>query len=92
MTITTNTLRDRLFQKLDALEPEKLSSVVDFVDFLLYQQQVSQHPSKPKTTEERMAQVKDLKQLFKETQAIHANNPLTDEEISAEVEAYRRGE
>jgi hypothetical protein len=32
---------------------------------------------------ERMALVEDFKQLFKETQALHAdNNPLTDEEIA----------
>ncbi|MEH2413250.1 hypothetical protein [Nostoc sp.] len=34
----------------------------------------------------------DLKKLFKEIQATHADNPLTEEEIAAEIEAYRRGE
>ncbi len=90
--MNTDTLRDRLVQKLDALEPDKLSSVIDFVDFLLYQQQGVRDRSKPKAKEERMALVEDLKQLFKETQAIHADHPLTDEEIAAEIEAYRRGE
>ncbi|MBF2016549.1 MAG: hypothetical protein IGS23_15370 [Rivularia sp. T60_A2020_040] len=33
-----------------------------------------------------------LQQLFKETQALHQDNPLTDDEIVAEIEAYRRGE
>lgn len=41
---------------------------------------------------QRAALGEKLKQLFQETQAIHADNPLTDEEIAAEIEAYRRGE
>ena len=89
----TSNLRDILVQKLDDLEPEKLGSVIDYVDSLLYQQQSKRNQSKhPKTMEERMILVEELKQLFKETQAIHADNPLTDEEITAEIEAYRRDE
>ena len=38
------------------------------------------------------ALVEEFKQLLKETQALHADNPLTEEEIAAEIEAYRRGE
>ncbi|WP_066377952.1 hypothetical protein [Anabaena sp. CA = ATCC 33047] len=34
----------------------------------------------------------EIKKLFKEIQATHADNPLTDEEIAAEIDAYRRGE
>lgn len=41
---------------------------------------------------EREALVSNLQQLFKETQALHQDNPLIDDEIAAEVEAYRRGE
>ncbi|MGB8700354.1 MAG: hypothetical protein WCD18_13135 [Thermosynechococcaceae cyanobacterium] len=41
---------------------------------------------------EREALVSNLQQLFKETQALHQDNPLTDDEIVAEIEAYRRGE
>ena len=33
-----------------------------------------------------------MRKLFKEIQALHADNPLTDAEIAAEIEAYRRGE
>jgi hypothetical protein len=89
----TSNLRDILVQKLDDLEPENLGSVIDYVDSLLCQQQSNRNQSKhPKTTAERMILVEELQQLFKETQAIHADNPLTDEEISAEIEAYRRGE
>jgi hypothetical protein len=85
-----DTQRDRLVQRLEALEPDQLSSVIDFMDFLLQQQ--SHRRSQPETGEEQMALGERFRQLFKETQALHADNPLTDEEIAAEVEAYRRGE
>lgn len=41
---------------------------------------------------ERVALLQKLRDLFTETQAIHADNPMTEEEIAAEIEAYRRGE
>jgi antitoxin ParD1/3/4 len=59
---TVEMLRDRLFEKLDDLEPEKLSSV------------------------------EDVKQLFKETQALAGVSEITDDEIAEEIAAYRRGE
>lgn len=33
-----------------------------------------------------------IKKLFNEIQALHADNPLTDAEIAAEIEAYRTEE
>jgi len=33
-----------------------------------------------------------FQQLLQETQAIHVLSPLTEEEMQAEIEAYRRGE
>ncbi len=41
---------------------------------------------------ERAVLAQKLRELLKETQALHADNPLTEEEIVAEIEAYRRGE
>jgi len=41
---------------------------------------------------ERAVLAQKLHELLKETQALHADNPLTEEEIAAEIEAYRRGE
>ena len=35
---------------------------------------------------------KKFQELLKETQALHADRPLTEEEIAAEIDAYRRGE
>jgi hypothetical protein len=89
---TDSMLRDRLFEKLDDLEADKLNSVIDFVNFLLYQQQVGHNQSKPKTMQERTLLVAELKQLLKETQALRADNPITEEEIAEEIAAYRRGE
>ncbi len=59
---TIDILRDRLFEKLDDLEPDKLLSV------------------------------EDMKQLFKETQALAGVSEITDDEIAEEIAAYRRGE
>lgn len=41
---------------------------------------------------DRAALAQKLRELLKETQALHGDNPMTDEEIAAEIEAYRRGE
>ncbi len=41
---------------------------------------------------QRVTFTEELKKLFKEIQAIDADNHLNDEEIAAEIEAYRRGE
>lgn len=41
---------------------------------------------------DRAALAQKLRKLFKETQALHADNPMTEEEIAAEIDAYRRGE
>ncbi len=41
---------------------------------------------------QKAALAQNLRELMKETQALHANNPMTEEEIAAEIEAYRRGE
>ena len=40
----------------------------------------------------RLSLVNEMQELFKQTQALHADIPMTDEEIAAEIEAYRRGE
>ena len=41
---------------------------------------------------DREALANQLRDFFKQVQALHTDNPLTDEEIEAEIEAYRRGE
>jgi len=42
--------------------------------------------------EDRDAAVQEFKALFKETQSLPQVQALTEEEILAEIEAYRRGE
>ena len=92
MTNASLGLRDRLAEKLDDLETDTLSSVIEFVNFLLYKQRINRNQSKPKTLADRTVLVEDLSQLFKQTQALHADRPLTDEEIAEEIAAYRGGE
>jgi len=46
----------------------------------------------PQEVIEKVRLAEEFKRLCQETQALHADNPLTDEEIAAEIEAYRRGE
>jgi len=41
--------------------------------------------------EDREAAVQEFKALFKETQSLPQVQALTDEDILAEIEAYRRG-
>lgn len=40
----------------------------------------------------RQALAEIFSNLCEETQALHADHPLTDEEIAEEIAAYRRGE
>ncbi|OIP67953.1 MAG: hypothetical protein AUK43_17865 [Oscillatoriales cyanobacterium CG2_30_40_61] len=40
----------------------------------------------------KQALAKEFIALCKETQALHADNPLTEKEIAEEIDAYRRGE
>lgn len=71
-------LRDRLFEKLDDLAPDELNSVMDFVDFLNFKKQ--------KSLGQR------FRDLFRETQALPDVSEITEEDIAAEIAAYRRGE
>ena len=68
----------------------KLDQITD--QFTIITLSLDQKVKRPQTDEERMALVDELKQLFKETQELYKDNPITDEEIQAEIDAYRRGE
>jgi hypothetical protein len=41
---------------------------------------------------QRTSLAQKMQELIKETQALHSDNPLTEAEINAEIDAYRRGE
>jgi hypothetical protein len=42
--------------------------------------------------EKRLAAANQLKDLFKEIQSLPSSQEITEEEISEEIDAYRRGE
>ncbi|NEP77542.1 MAG: hypothetical protein F6K39_04760 [Okeania sp. SIO3B3] len=56
-----------------------------------YREERENNKNKP-IDPERARLAAEFKRLCEETQALHADNPLTDEEIAGEIEAYRRGE
>lgn len=41
---------------------------------------------------QRTSLAQKMQELIKETQALHSDHSLTEAEIEAEIEAYRRGE
>jgi hypothetical protein len=86
------TLKNRLIEKLNNLSEDQLNSVISFVEGLQNQFKDAKEIQRPQTDEERMILVEELKQLFKETQELYKDNSITDEEIQAEIDAYRRGE
>ena len=47
--------------------------------------------SEAETAESRLARVEEWKALFKETQALPQAKTITEEEIAAEIAAYRAG-
>jgi mRNA-degrading endonuclease RelE of RelBE toxin-antitoxin system len=83
--MNTIEIRERLNEKLDNLSTQELSSVLDFVQSL----------EKDKIAEETNIPKDELlerwKKLFKETQELFKDDPITDEEIAAEIDAYREG-
>ena len=42
--------------------------------------------------EDQIALAEKFNQLCEDTQKLFINNPITEEEIQAEIDAYRRGE
>lgn len=90
--MNTITLKKRLIEKINNLSEEQLNSVIFFVEQLETLSEEDKKNKRPQTDEERIALVDELKKLFKETQELYKDNPITDEEIQAEIDAYRRGE
>jgi hypothetical protein len=88
----TITLKSYLIEKINDLSEKQLNSVISFVEGLQNSLKNTKEIQRPQTEEERMALVDELNQLFKETQELYKDNPITEEEIQAEIDAYRRGE
>jgi len=56
-----------------------------------YREEREKNKNKP-IDPQRARLAAEFKRLCEETQALHSDHPLTDEEIAAEIQAYRRGE
>jgi len=84
--MTVEEIRSHILTKLDDLSPQQLNSVLQFVEFLQY------HPSQlqdSQPTEKRRILAARFQKLCEKTQALHADRPLTDEEIQAEIDVCR---
>ena len=77
------TLRDRLIEKLNYLSDKQLESIWQFVE------RIENQPQKENIVDRRKDLLTKFDNLCQETQALHADNSLTDEEIQAEIDAYR---
>ncbi len=53
---------------------------------------IREYKKNEKVNPEKIALAKRFRELCRETQELHADNPLSEEEIAAEIDAVRRGE
>jgi len=90
--MNTITLKNRLIEKINNLSEEQLNSVISFIEGLQNPLKDAKEIQRPQTDEERKDLAEKFKQLCAETQALFADNLITEEEIQAEIDAYRKGE
>ena len=89
--MNTIDLKNDLINQINLLSEEQLKTVIAFVNNL-YQQRTSIQDNQIIKQEERIALAEKFNQLCEETQKLFIDNPITEEEIQAEIDAYRRGE
>ena len=89
--MNTINLKNDLINQINLLSEEQLKTVMAFVNNL-YQQRLPIHENQTTKQEERTALVEKFNQLCEDTQNLFIDNPITEEEIQAEIDAYRRGE
>ncbi len=89
--MNTINLKNDLINQINLLSEEQLKTVMAFVNNL-YQQRTPIQENQTTKQEERMALAEKFNQLCEETQNLFIKNPITEEEIQAEINAYRRGE
>jgi DeoR/GlpR family transcriptional regulator of sugar metabolism len=89
--MNTINLKNDLINQINLLSEEQLKTVMAFVNNL-YQQRTSIQDNQIIKQEERMALAEKFNQLCEDTQNLFIENPITEEEIQAEIDAYRRGE
>lgn len=89
--MNTINLKNDLINQINLLSEEQLKTVMVFVNNL-YQQRLPIHDNQIIKQEERIALAEKFNQLYEDTQKLFIENPITEEEIQAEIDAYRRGE
>ncbi len=89
--MNTINLKNDLINQINLLSEEQLKTVMAFVNNL-YQQRSPIQDNQIIKQEERIALAEKFNQLCEETQNLFIDNPITEEEIQAEIDAYRRGE
>jgi DeoR/GlpR family transcriptional regulator of sugar metabolism len=89
--MNTINLKNDLINQINLLSEEQLKTVMAFVNNL-YQQHLPIQDNQTTKQEERMALAEKFNQLCEDTQNLFIDNPITEEEIQAEIDAYRRGE
>jgi DeoR/GlpR family transcriptional regulator of sugar metabolism len=89
--MNTINLKNDLINQINLLSEEQLKTVMAFVNNL-YQQRSPIQDNQTTKQEERMALAEKFNQLCEETQNLFIENQITEEEIQAEIDAYRRGE
>ena len=89
--MNTINLKNDLINQINLLSEEQLKTVMAFVNNL-YQQRLPIQENQTTKQEERTALVEKFNQLCEDTQNLFIENPITEEEIQAEIDAYRRGE
>ncbi|MEB3121808.1 MAG: hypothetical protein VKL41_11370 [Snowella sp.] len=89
--MNTINLKNDLINQINLLSEEQLKTVMAFVNNL-YQQHLPIHDNQTTKQEERMALAEKFNQLCEDTQNLFIENQITEEEIQAEIDAYRRGE
>jgi DeoR/GlpR family transcriptional regulator of sugar metabolism len=89
--MNTINLKNDLINQINLLSEEQLKTVMAFVNNL-YQQHLPIKDNQTAKQEERMALAEKFNQLCEDTQNLFIENPISEEEIQAEIDAYRRGE
>ena len=82
--MSNESIRDRVLEKLNTLSEQQLEFIWQTI-----QTMDSETPIK-KSDRDREDLLAKFNCLCRETQALHEENPITDEEIQAEIDAYRR--
>ena len=89
--MNTINLKNELINQINLLSEEELKTVMAFVNNL-YQQHAPIYENQIIKQEWQMALAEKFNQLCEDTQNLFIENQITEEEIQAEIDAYRRSE